>query len=267
MKKMTLDEVKNSQLAILDYVDKICRENNLIYYLAAGTLIGAVRHKGYIPWDDDIDLFMMRSDYEKLIDIMSLKKSNDDQFMLMSLKYTEGYYYPHIKVVDRNTGIIERYMKQVSGDGVWIDIFPLDFYDKETSPSLGKLKKLVLLHRLASQEKMIPSGNFGKDLIKNLLHLLFRRINSRAIAKKIDKISQNNKKESNKVYIGLSPAGEKDLFATEWFKEVIELEFEGRKYMAPIGYDELLKHRYGDYMCLPPENQRKSNHSYSAYWR
>ena len=120
---MTLDEVKQVELEILEYVDKICKENNIQYSLAYGTMLGAVRHKGFIPWDDDIDILLKREEYEKLLRILYSK--TDEKYQVFSLK-DEGYWYSYAKVTDTRTIIVEKNDRNMK-ECVYIDIFPIDY--------------------------------------------------------------------------------------------------------------------------------------------
>ena len=124
MKQMTTDEIKKVQLDILIYVDKICKDNNIKYSLAYGTLIGAIRHKGFIPWDDDIDIVLKRSEYERLLEV--LYKDDNSKYMIFSMK-DEGYFYPYAKVGDLDTIIREKNWPDIQNLGVNIDVFPVDY--------------------------------------------------------------------------------------------------------------------------------------------
>lgn len=121
-KELTLDEMKAVELGILKKFDSICKENGLEYSLAYGTMLGAIRHKGFIPWDDDIDVFMKREDYEKLLKL----KYDDGDFEIKSYRYSKNYYFLYSKMVDKRTYICEDWRAE-KDMGLFVDIFPLDY--------------------------------------------------------------------------------------------------------------------------------------------
>jgi len=125
MKKIEQNEFREIQMCILDEIQRICKENNLKYSLAYGTLLGAVRHKGYIPWDDDIDICLLREDYEKLIAVLKDKNAPGHKEWLTLVDDTcDGYFYPFAKAYDNRTAVkMERHKGEM---GIWVDIFPLD---------------------------------------------------------------------------------------------------------------------------------------------
>ena len=129
MKKLTLDEVKKIQLEILAYIDSFCKKNNISYFINYGTLLGAVRHKGFIPWDDDIDISMDREHYN-----MFIEKFNQDssKYKILSLDTDKAYFNNFIKVVDTTTKIVDNRNYKTFSCGVFVDIFPMDkFNDKK----------------------------------------------------------------------------------------------------------------------------------------
>ena len=143
--RLTLTEIKQVELGILDYIVDICNKYNLIYYLSYGTLIGAIRHKGFIPWDDDIDISMPRDDYEKFLKITSSGQINSKYKCLVPL--VDGYYYEFAKVIDTST-IVEDVSVQSTENGVWVDIFPLDGLKK--SDKISHLSLITFVFNLWS---------------------------------------------------------------------------------------------------------------------
>ena len=139
MEYLSLDQVKQIELDILKYVDAVCKEYNLRYFLSFGTLIGAIRHKGFIPWDDDIDISMPREDYERFVEIT--KNANGKFVTLYPGK--EGYPYPFVKVVDKSTELAEKDVMDIPDNGLWVDIFPVDVYAGAKPTVLNKLATVL----------------------------------------------------------------------------------------------------------------------------
>ena len=265
MRQLSLDEIKNRECQILEYIDKICRENNIKYFLAAGTLIGAIRHKGFIPWDDDIDIFMTRCNYMKFLKISS--EEDNKRFLTLSLQTDKEYYYPFAKIVDSETMLEEKLFKNISKLGVWVDIFPLDYF----SNNKFMIYKIMLLNKknlMARYKVLNKSNNFFKDFIKYVIYnFYFRFQNPRKYAEKIDKIGIKAKNKANLFTVFFDPffGTEKNIYPIEWFDKAIFCKFENKEYLIPCEYDKILKKRYGEYMVLPPENERKSNHDIIAF--
>lgn len=125
MKKIeTIDEIHKIELEILIAFDEFCKEHNLRYSLGAGTLLGAVRHKGFIPWDDDIDLFMLRSEYDSMLEIAKTESVIAGRYRIIS-PYDEDMPYPFVKIIDIKTKVVEK--GKNTDFGLWLDIFPVDF--------------------------------------------------------------------------------------------------------------------------------------------
>lgn len=261
-KKLSLDEIKRIEVEILNYITSICEEYNLRYYLAYGTLIGAIRHKGFIPWDDDIDVVMPRKDYNELLKILVGKRGSNKYDCLIPNE--DGYFYEFAKVVDITTEVRELNTSLKSG-GLWVDIFPLDGLRKEdklTHYSLMFLNRC----RAASVNIKFPHKTKGSAMpFEYLFWKLCRCIGYKMFLKKSLKMSQKYNYDDCE-YIGYAssyPANNKYL-KKEWFRDFVYVNFEDSKYKAPIEYDEYLKTLYGDYMQIPPVEKR-INHAIEAY--
>ncbi len=259
-KKLSLAEIKQAEVEILDYFVEVCNENNLSYYLDGGTLLGAVRHKGFIPWDDDIDVLMPRPDYEKLIRIMS---SDHGRFKLVSSDTCMDYYYPYAKIIDTNTELIDEEASLLSY-GLFIDIFPIDGLpadDKERKHFQDKIWKYRNIRWYSLKKLSCDEG------ISNLFKIMIGKLvgNRRAWNLLKKNVSKYNMYDSEYAYNIVESTRKYRNTHRRIFDEKIYLEFEGKKYAAPFGYDEYLTELYGDYMQLPPEAERVSNHSFIAY--
>ena len=266
MREISIAELKKVELEMLEYIDEICKKEGLRYYLCGGTLLGAVRHQGFIPWDDDIDIFMPRPDYEKMI----CSVRNSPIYKILSDK-DKGYYYNFGKMVDTRTVLIEHHVNRIDGMGVFIDIFPVDGMPEnavEFDSQFEKLDKIRSRINGFSQEK----PRFRKNLFAYLnswnLYVSNNRKNlpKEQAAYKI-LASQYPYDDSSNVYATGGSYKKKDIFPKEWLSDGIELEFEGRKFCAPSQYDKYLKQLYGDYMKLPPKEKQITHHMFKAYWK
>lgn len=267
MKEIKVEELKQIQINILDEVDAFCRSNNIDYYLSYGTLIGAVRHKGYIPWDDDIDILVQRKDYNKLISEFNKHRNGDVKIIDKSIN--SSYYHPFAKAVDTSTIMMEE-LNDACEIGVYIDIFPLDELpndDKKINQLFWKIKRCRDMITL----KTVPIKK-DRELYKNIVlfvsQLLLKPISVRSLVAKIDILAQtyNGTKGCSKVgNLTILVYGKREIWEKTDYEYVIELEFEGKKYMAPSGYHAILSKTYGDYMQLPPLEKQISHHHFKAY--
>ncbi|MEG2626285.1 MAG: LicD family protein, partial [Christensenella sp.] len=146
MKKLSIDEMKQIELELMSELDRVCRENNLSYVLAYGSCLGAVRHKGFIPWDDDMDVAMPRADYERLIDSFDQLKSKP-HYELVSYRNNKAIY-PFVKLIDTTTHVLENFADKRFSTGVWVDIFPLDKVDPSDGALFRRNKYLALMRSL-----------------------------------------------------------------------------------------------------------------------
>lgn len=264
MIEMTNDEIKNTCLKIMKEFDNLCRDNNLRYSIAYGTLIGAIRHGGFIPWDDDIDVVMPRSDYDKLLEL----NYTSEQFEIKNYKKTKGYYYSFTKMIDKTT-YIDEYYRREKDMGVFIDIFPMDFFDYEEN----ELKKLVKNTRNIKKLLDCIGSNGKRDYSKSIFRWIAKKILSVIIFpfKKMILVNVENMFRSGEgkycsclIYDG---CGIKNVFETDMWDNLIEVKFEGLNVFAFSQYHSRLTKIYGDYMKLPPKEQRVTNHNFNAYYR
>lgn len=264
MKELAIEQSKKIELEILNFFHKFCEENKLTYYLAYGTLLGAVRHKGFIPWDDDIDVYMPRNDYEQLLKTFN-KINNNKDLNLISVYNIQKYYLTFAKLVNTKT-----FVEQNSIDyklGLFIDIFPIDNLSDSYQKSYMLYKKVRFIRILKDSKvfKYKLSKNIFKNFIRKIFKTLLCFIPTNYLIIKINEISQKYKDNINSKYIGHLAGGSKNVVVErEWFKEKILLDFEEYKFWCPKEYDKVLKINYGNYMELPPEEKRKI-HFVKAY--
>lgn len=251
-KNLSIKEIQSIEIEILDYVVAICEKHNLKYFLCAGTLLGAIRHKGFIPWDDDIDIVMPRPDYEILLDI--LQKQNDGKFQIL-VPNKDGYYYEFAKVVDSTTIVDQANADNIKNLGIWIDIFVLDALNPQDKWH-DLLLKFYQRCRVASIYKVLPKkcGVFKYPL--SLYCKLCRMIGWEYFLGKILKLSKKYNYDSTD-YIGYAPSiMNNKCMPKEWFSETVMVIFEHKTYKAPKEWDKYLTALYGNYMALPPIENR-----------
>lgn len=256
----SIDELKKCEVGILKAFIKVCDTLGLKYYLAEGTLLGAVRHEGFIPWDDDIDVVMPRSDYNRFL--AEGQKLLPKHYFIQTRKTDAEYYFSFAKLRDCRTTNIEYGIKDLDiNHGVWIDVFPLDYYP--SSILLQKLewfkrKCLTLVIRYTTGVyKLVGVRSIHKRLLIQLIRLRYPTLTSALEA--LDKL---NGKHQTGTYVTNhgSRYEEKEVVPSDWYGEGTFLLFEGIRAKVPENFHDLLTHIYGDYMQLPPIEQRKPLH-------
>lgn len=265
MRRIGIDELKQLQIEILNVVHEFCVENNINYFLDCGTLIGAIRHKGYIPWDDDIDVGMLRVEYEKFVRLFNTNVRNK-RYKLLCVEIDDTYSYAFGKVIDTETVLYEP-DKQGKKIAVNVDVFPYDNASNDNTKVKLHYKKRDFWRALNiahSQRNDVEKG-FLRALAFNTLHLLTIPFSKNYFARKMSNNAQRyNHSETGRVgnFTGYTVMiCDKDVFSS-----YIDWEFERKKYKIPIGYDKWLKASYGDYMRIPPPEKRQSTHHFEAYY-
>lgn len=263
MRKIGMDELRQKQMEILDYVSKFCDENNICYILEGGTLLGAVRHKGYIPWDDDIDIGMLREDYERFTELFP-KLCDKPGYIFKCCELDKNWHLPLGKVMDMNT----LFVQDGHDLGINIDVFPYDDVpeDEKIASRMYKTRDFLKLVSAAQMNKERPSGNLLRRIavycIRFVLHMFpdyyFIHLEER-------KSQKWNRKNLDTVgnFAGESvpPPVRKQVL-----RDRIYAQFEDREYKIPRDYDTWLSSWYGDYMTLPPVEKRKQ-HTFEAYMK
>ena len=265
MKKINLNELKKIQLEILNTVDKFCKKNKINYWLDCGTLLGAIRHSGYIPWDDDIDIGMLREDYDKFL--KTFNQSNT-KYQLSALEIDKNYYFAFGKVVDTTTLLYEPDETGIKSN-VYIDVFVYDNAPDDDKKVEKMYQKRDFYNKLRIAQ-LYPNLYDHESLIKKIMRL-FLKIYLKFLPKNYytKKCIQNSKRYMNEKTkrVGNFTSAAKIICDKHIFNSFIDVTFENRKYPAPVGYDEWLKSFYGDYMKLPPKEKQVSNHKFKAYYK
>ncbi len=263
-----LKEIQKLELGVLNYINDVCKKNNIDYFAISGTLLGAIRHNGFIPWDDDIDIALTRENYEKLINV--LKKSDNPRYKVIDESVSD-YCYPFAKVCDTYTHLVEDNINYKGEYGVFADIF---YYDR-----LPNDKKIV--HKAFKKGKNFINY-IGKNFIKNkvvhkklykkigrkifslISHLFF---NKTSVIKYYKKCHDKYADENGIYGISVWPSYDESREIQYW-EDLIETKehiFEDSVIRIPKNFDRVLKIQYGDYMKLPPVEQQKPHHKIEVF--
>lgn len=247
-------EIQKIELEMLIFLDKVCKKNNIEYFLDSGTLIGAARHKGFIPWDDDVDIILKREDYNKLL--IALKKE-EDRYVCHTID-EPNYVFPYAKLIDTTTELHEKNVKDDIKFGVYIDIFVLD-----KLPTF-KITQLIYFNIVAFLRwssvvlsKKEYSKNFFKASFKRILEILpsntFPRLTNASAA-------LFGQKKHFEYYTGILCTAKKYKYIErKWFDKAIYVDFENISLPVPVQYDAYLRMLYGDYMKMPDQESRATH--------
>lgn len=266
MKQLSLEEVKRVQLEILDAVHKYCLDNNCTYYLTGGTLIGAIRHEGYIPWDDDIDIMMLRDDYNSFVNGFNNSYST---YKVYTCFNDSRMNYPFAKISDERTVMYENTNQLMPPLGVSIDLFPIDYLPASTQ----KINLIICVERLFKQMiGVLGMEKKSRGLSKNVLFLIVQQLNKMIDLNSIAKVMNNIAEKcgnSNSLLCADLVWGysEKEIVPKSVFNKAVPVSFEGCERFIPIGYDTFLSSIYGNYMELPPVEERVAHHTFTAFYK
>lgn len=268
MKELSVREVQLGELEVLKKLAAICEEQKLRYFIFYGTLIGAARHKGFIPWDDDIDIVMPRPDYERLLEYLLSHEKELEPFKLMSYRNNDDYIYPISRFCDT------RYMIEYDGAtdyglGLFVDIYPFDGCgntDSEVKEITKENNRMIDCAFQVGQKKFTASNTaFWRTPFKFAMYVYSKLLGKQRIMKRIEKNSMSHSFEKD-TFCNCTVWDHVDYyFRRDMFDGFTYLPFEDAQFRVPENYDEVLRTCYGDYMQLPPEEDRVGHHYYKAY--
>ncbi len=259
-KELSLSEIKAVVFDILCHFKKFCLENNIKFYLSNGTLLGAVKYGGFIPWDDDIDVFIPREDYNRFIEIYK----DSEKYKLFSSEREPNFRFTFAKLCDMTTVKEEINIDNGVDLGLDIDIFPLDCCTEHMlKKGVANRVKINLLGCMLSKFESTK----GKPLFKRVIIRYCKIRGYGHFSRRLKKIIFNEgKRGSNHKGCLLWPIyGVREVIPSDVFSETVWVEFEGEKFPAPKGYDTYLRSLYGDYRQDLPKEKQKTHHNYKGF--
>lgn len=272
-RKMKLEELQSTEFEILKVFHNFCQKNGLRYYLAGGTLIGAVRHKGFIPWDDDIDICMPRPDYMKLVKLA--KNGKLDDYRCIYSRYTDIKNPTSIiRIYDNRTEVVFKNDLSKTEFGCWIDLFPLDGVESGKVKRWLHFKEMRLFMDLAICCTTKLGGKRRSKIVSFLQYFLIpllpliRLPGVYFYLDMMDRIARRFDYD-NSEYVGVlgGRGEEKEAMRKADMEPPILVEFMGNEFYTMRNYDEYLTNLYGDYMTPPPESEQISRHEIDIFWK
>ena len=267
MRPMTDSEIKAKGLEILLDVDAFCRKHGIEYFLVFGTLLGAVRHGGFIPWDDDVDIGMTRDHYNRFIDLMQREQ---EKYRILSIETSPDYPFTFARVSDPSTHLDLRGVREVHGLGVFVDVFPYD----HAFPPEERAKGRLTCHRMKMRVRAtVPStakfqAHSLRSFYKYLRGLPFRLLHGRDFDRYRREFQDYLMKYNDRPCDAFMSQRPLFIFPRKVLFPCREIEFEGHRFMAPADPREYLRIKFGDdYMQFPPVEKRVTKHHFTAYWK
>lgn len=260
-RQLNEEEIKELELGVMDYIHNLCQKENINYSLAYGTLLGAVRHKGYIPWDDDVDISLKRDEYDKLY--QAVLRDNDPIYKVASWENDARYPYPFYRVYDARTVYENNYIENDIDLGICVDVFPFDYYADVNK----EMVKLDTYRRLSVYTLYgIHSKNAGlKNIIRYLLVLVFRLTRVKTWNKKMNLLSMQANDNDSIDYL-MENKRTSTKFEKTLLDKVMDSPFEDRTYKIPEASHQILSAIYGDdFMEIPPVEKRVKHDDFVAY--
>lgn len=258
-----LRDIQLKTLEIMRYFDLFCKEHHLRYFIAGGTLLGAVRHRGFIPWDDDVDIAMPRADYDRLI---GLRNTIESPYNLRNWESEDNLNFLFAKLEDTGT-----YKKEIDGQreyigGISIDIFPQDGVPNDENIRSKYLRRFAFYKTLRDYDSDIECKTARQKLYKLISEILKKIKKIQHYETFLENMCRKYKYDECKYvrsYYGVY--GAKETYEKALHGAGCLLEFEGLHFCAPLHWHEYLTQMYGDYMTLPPEEKRKTTHNMNDF--
>ena len=269
MKYIELEKMKKLQCEVLQVAHDFCQEHKIKYSLACGTLLGAIRHNGYIPWDDDIDIYMPREDYDRFI--QTFPETYKEHYKLISFERSKRWARAFANLYDNRTVWEEAKNSVEEQIGINIDIFPVDNAPDDDKEWKSFDRRRRLLHYLVTAKYTSfrwKNRSLGKNLVIALMKFILLPFSASRNAKWMDSFARKySHQKTNRVFESVCGIMQKKPFLQEDFDETIPHVFEEYEFNIMKGYHNYLTCAFGDYMQLPPEKDRHPHHYYTAYWK
>lgn len=259
--KDNLAAIQKAEEMLVAEVDRICEKHGLRYFVAYGSLIGAVRHKGFIPWDDDIDICMPRKDYLRFREIC--KTELNEQFFYQTHSTDPDYYYLYDKIRINGTVFKESFLsKRNIHHGIFLDIFPVDMIADDPKAFWWQFKVYRICRAVLMSKYLVLSARKGKKKVAAaLIRLLTIPVSLEWLYHKAEQAAQSHNDSATKCGLNFfSGAKTREIFPVEWFTQLQRTKFEEVEVNIPTHYDEMLTAIFGNYMQPPPEDQRGTRH-------
>ena len=264
-REMTLSQIKQTELDILRYFKAFCEKENIRFFLSNGTLLGAVKYGGFIPWDDDVDVFVPRKDYDRLMHIFP----DTERYRLFSFEREKHYRFPFAKLCDMTTEKVEDNVNNGVTLGVDIDIFPLDAWEddyrlacKQAEQVNQQIRWLAFL-KCRKAQSVNPAKRYLKSIVLSAAPYACGPLIHRMCC-----VARRNESNPSPKWLGCVSwciYGRREIVPAEVFAQTTPVLFEGDQYPAPAGYDAYLRSLYGDYTQDPPKEKQITHHRFSAY--
>lgn len=241
------------ELDLLFKFDAVCKKYNLKYFLMYGSLLGAVRHNGFIPWDDDLDVAMLREDYEKFIQLSS---EFDKPYFLQTPYTDEEYFFSFAKLRNSNTTAMSKmFIYQNYNKGIFIDIFPIDNFDETNADERYKRIKFLGMENSTYMRRKNPNLD-EKNILRVKNHSGIKPLDAYEEIQSLAQCTENSNSENVSLAVWTVYDMKRMIYKRSDFEEALYWEVEGIKVPIPCGYKNILKTLYGDYMQLPPIQER-----------
>lgn len=263
----TVKKIQKTVYEILCEIDSFCKEHEIRYFLSGGTCLGAVRHQGFIPWDDDADLMMPRKDYDRFLRLYAEKHS--EKYGIGALDLDKNWQKAYARVWDKRTSRKSKYFGQYDM-GIYVDIFPIDGLPKTQWGQkifYTRLKVLTELGKEASRIRFKEENRAGIKILRRLAGLIVKPLGTRYFSKRVNRIAQKYDFDTS-AYVACSMPvhyGSRETIEHKHMSAANHLMFGGKEFPVPIGYDTYLRNLYGDYMTIPADAEEKG-YSYIDCW-